>query len=98
MPKHLIPQTINTKQSSAQPVESAGNDRPGGRAVSTRASDTITKTVMIPMSLEGSGSQKDFASRLFTHHYMGADHPKHTILWTQRHGGKPPENMQFYTL
>lgn len=66
-PGHPIPQTNNTKQtSSAQPVESAGKDRPAG-AESTRGPGTITKTAIIPMTSESPRSQKDFASRLFTH-------------------------------
>lgn len=52
-----IPQTLNTKQTSAQPVESAGKDRPA-RAESTRAPGTITKTAIVPMTPEGAGSQK----------------------------------------
>lgn len=88
-----IPQTLNSqyKQISAQPVESAGKDRPA-RAESTRDPGTITKTAIVPMTPEGAGSQKGL--RFQTHSCLmqrGAHHPDHTTSWIKSHGSKPPE-------
>lgn len=66
VPGYPTPPDCQYKQISAQPVESAGKDRPAG-AESTRAPGTITKTAIVPMAPEGAGSQKDFASRVDTH-------------------------------
>lgn len=90
-----FPQTINTKQTSAQPVESAGKDRPAG-AESTRAPGTITKTAIIPMTPEAAEISKGLRFQTLPRIVQrGAHSTDHTTSLNQELRQQASGAMQF---